>query len=191
MTDTHAVERLRDSVTDGRTENIRYRQNQLQSLHAALRSEADALCGALAQDARASSAEVETEFYLTMDAVRHFYDALDFDAEHKQEYLPVTEGRDNATRRVGVGLVVIRPTTHTRLYSIVTPLAAAISAGNCVILEVCKKKKRPDPGSPGKTLVLTLSSRANKPAQLAARYVAADRRRAPARINGRAGRQHL
>ena len=117
MTDTAAVERLRDSVTDGRTENIRYRQNQLLSLHAVLRSEADALCAALAQDARASSAEVATEFYLTMDAVRHFYEALDFDAEHRKEYLPVKEGRDNTTRRVGVGLVVIRDRKSTRLNS--------------------------------------------------------------------------
>ncbi|KAK8041325.1 hypothetical protein PG994_014332 [Apiospora phragmitis] len=133
--DTTAIERLQDAVTDGRAENIRYRQNQLQSLHARLRDEAGSLCGALARDSQASGAEVETEYYLAMDAVRHFYDSLDFKAEHEREYA-VTHGRDNATRRLGAGLVVVRPTSHTRFYSIVTPLAAAISAGNCVIVEL-------------------------------------------------------
>lgn len=133
---TLAIERLQDAVTDGRAENIRYRQNQLQSLHSSLREEAGGLCAALAKDAHSSSsAEVEAEYYLAMDAVRHFYDSLDFDEEHEKEYA-VTRSKDNATRRLGAGLVVIRPTSHTRFYSIITPLAAAISAGNCVIVEV-------------------------------------------------------
>ena len=133
--DTIAIERLQDAVIDGRAENIRYRQNQLQSLHASLREEAGTICAALAKDAQSSNAEVEAEYYLAMDAVRHFYDSLNFTEEHEKEYA-VTHGKDNATRRVGAGLVVIRPTSHTRFYSIVTPLAAAISAGNCVIVEV-------------------------------------------------------
>ncbi|KAK8047746.1 hypothetical protein PG996_015810 [Apiospora saccharicola] len=132
---TLAIERLQDAVTDGRAENIRYRQNQLQSLHASLREEAGSICAALAKDAQSSSAEVEAEYYLVMDAVRHFYDSLNFNEEHEKEYA-VTHGKDNATRRLGAGLVVIRPTSHTRFYSIVTPLAAAISAGNCVIVEL-------------------------------------------------------
>ncbi|KAK8855267.1 Aldehyde/histidinol dehydrogenase [Apiospora arundinis] len=133
--DTIAIERLQDAVIDGRAENIRYRQNQLQSLHASLREEAGGICAALAKDAQSSSAEVEAEYYLAMDAVRHFYDSLNFAEEHEKEYA-VTHGKDNATRRLGAGLVVIRPTSHTRFYSIVTPLAAAISAGNCVIVEL-------------------------------------------------------
>ncbi|KAK8067053.1 hypothetical protein PG997_013800 [Apiospora hydei] len=133
--DIPAIERLQDAVTDGRAENIRYRQNQLQSLHASLREEAGSICSALAKDAQSSAAEVETEYYLAMDAVRHFYDSLNFAEEHEKEYA-VTHGKDNATRRLGAGLVVIRPTSHTRFYSIVTPLAAAISAGNCVIVEL-------------------------------------------------------
>lgn len=72
---------------------------------------------------------------MALDAVRHFYDTLDFDKELQQEY-NVANGKDNKDRRVGAGLVIIRPTTHTRYYSIVNPLAAAISAGNCVILEL-------------------------------------------------------
>ncbi|KAH8664057.1 Aldehyde/histidinol dehydrogenase [Xylariales sp. PMI_506] len=129
------LERLQMAVIDGRTENIRYRQNQLQALHAALRTEAADICTALAKDSEVSPAEVETEFYLAMDCIRHFYDTLDFSEEHRKEYL-IAEGKDNSSRKQGVGLVVIRPTSHTRLYSIISPLSAAIAAGNCVALEL-------------------------------------------------------
>lgn len=70
-----------------------------------------------------------------MSAIRHFYDSIDFAKELKEECL-VTTGVDNVSRRVGVGLVVIRPTTYTRFYSVISPIAAAIAAGNCILLEV-------------------------------------------------------
>lgn len=130
-----AVQRLQLAAIDGRTENMRYRQGQLQALHSSLRTEAGAICEALIKDTQASKAEVETEYFLAMDSVRHFYDSLNFEEEHQKEY-SVTHGKDNAGRRLGIGLVVIRPTSHTKLFSIVSPLAAAISAGNCVVLEV-------------------------------------------------------
>lgn len=133
--DTAAIERLQASVVDGRTENGRYRQDQLQRLHRTLREEASQITAALVADSRSSSSEVDAEYFLGMEAVRHFYDSLDFEKDLKEEY-SVVRGEDNLTRRVGAGLVVIRPTSHTRFYSIVTPLAAAIAAGNCVILEV-------------------------------------------------------
>lgn len=136
MAESAAIERLQSSVVDGRTENGRYRQDQLQALHKTLREEAGQICSALLSDSNSSSAEVETEYYLVMDAVKHFYDGLHFDEELKEEY-SVVHGKNNLSRRVGVGMVVIRPTSHTRFYSIVTPLAAAITARNCIVLEVC------------------------------------------------------
>lgn len=120
---------------DGRTENGRYRQDQLQRLHRTLREEASQIIAALVADSKSSSSEVDAEYYLGMEAVRHFYDSLDFEKDLKDEY-SVVRGEDNLKRRVGAGLVVIRPTSHTRFYSILAPLAAAIAAGNCVILEV-------------------------------------------------------
>lgn len=136
MAETAAIERLQTSVVDGRTENGRYRQYQLQALHKILREEAGHICSALFADSESSSAEVETEYYLAMDAVRHFYESLNFEEELKEEY-SVVHGKDNMNRRIGAGLVVIKPTGHTRFYSIITPLAAAIAAGNCIIIEVC------------------------------------------------------
>lgn len=133
--DSAAIDRLQESVVDGRTENGRYRQDQLHRLHTALGEQASQIIAALAADSKSCSAEVDAEFYLGMEAVRHFNDSLDFEKDLKEEYR-VVRGEDNLERRVGAGLVVIRPTTHTRFYSVVTPLAAAIAAGNCIILEV-------------------------------------------------------
>lgn len=137
MASTHeqALERIQSTVVDGRTENVRFRQGQLQSLHKTLQEEGSSICRALTQDSSSSAVEVQAEFYLALDAIRHFYDTLDFDKELQEEY-NVAHGKDNKDRRVAAGLVIVRPTTHTRFYSIVNPLAAAISAGNCVILEV-------------------------------------------------------
>ncbi|KAM7199235.1 hypothetical protein V8F20_005837 [Naviculisporaceae sp. PSN 640] len=138
-----ALERIAESVTDGRAENVRYRQEELFSLHASLVEHAPFICQALATVPRTESDErreeavheAEVEYYLTLDAVRHFYDSLDFDKELEDEYA-VTNGRNYENRRVGYGMVVIRPTRHTRFYSVVVPLAAALSAGNCVVVEV-------------------------------------------------------
>ncbi|KAK6075440.1 putative aldehyde dehydrogenase [Seiridium cupressi] len=129
-----AIERLQMAVVDGRTENVRYRQGQLQSLSAALRDDVEKIASALADDSKGSPKEVEVEYYLAMNTVRHFYDTLNFEMEYTREY-QVVHGKDNAMRREGVGLVLIRPTNHTRFYSIIAPLAAAISAGNSVLVD--------------------------------------------------------
>ncbi|KAG6357138.1 hypothetical protein INS49_015015 [Diaporthe citri] len=141
--DTAAIDRLQASAVDGRTENGRYRQDQLQRLHKALREKASQITAALVADSKSPSSEVDAEYYLGMEAVRHFYDSLDFEKDLKEEY-SVVRGEDNLTRRVGAGMVVIRPTSHTRFYSIVTPLAAAIAAGNCIILELSETLSQVD-----------------------------------------------
>ncbi|KAK3378388.1 Aldehyde/histidinol dehydrogenase [Podospora didyma] len=135
-----ALERVEAAAIEGRTENIRYRQDQLQKLHQALSHYEKQICDALLQDSSSSpeaadELEVAKEFYWGMTGIRHFYDELDFGKELENEYR-VANGQDNVARRVGVGVVVIRPTTHTRFWSVVSPLAAAIAAGNCVVLEL-------------------------------------------------------
>lgn len=139
------MERLRAAVIDGRTANVRYRQNELLSLHSILRENADQICAAIAKDASdgafslsESNSEADIEYYLAMDATRQFYQALDFKHALKEEYL-IASGLDNPSWRVGKGLVVIKPTEHTRFYSVICPLAAAIAAGNCVYVQVSQK----------------------------------------------------
>ncbi|KAF4876250.1 Aldehyde dehydrogenase family 3 member B1 [Colletotrichum siamense] len=130
-----AIEKLLVTLVDGRAEGIRFRQDNLISLHEELRKESAALCAAEEKDSGASKTEVEVEHFLSMEAIRHFYESLDFGKELDTEYL-VAHGKDNTTRRTGAGLVIIRPTTYTRLFSILSPLAAAIAAGSVVALEL-------------------------------------------------------
>lgn len=130
-----AIEKLLATVVDGRAEGVRFRQDNLRSLHDGLRRESTTLCTAQERDTGASKSEIELEYYLAMEAVRHFFDSLDFATELDAEYL-VARGKDNKARRTGAGLVVVRPTTYTRLFSILSPLAAALAAGSVVALEV-------------------------------------------------------
>lgn len=130
-----AIRRLQAAVTDGRTSNIRYRQNEFQKLHAILAENADAISVAIAKDTQGSTSEIETEIFLTLESLRHHYDSLDFAKELREEY-SITNGENNVNRRVGVGIVLIRPTLHTRFYSILAPVLAAIASGNCILLEL-------------------------------------------------------
>ncbi len=130
-----AVEMLHAAVIDSRAGNVRYRQNELYSLHATLRENADAIGEAIAKDAKSSTTKAQTEFFLAMDAIRKSYESLDFDTLLKEEY-SIKYGKDNAGKRVALGLVAIRPSNHDRFYSVITPLVAAIEGGNCVVLEV-------------------------------------------------------
>jgi acyl-CoA reductase-like NAD-dependent aldehyde dehydrogenase len=132
-----SIDILRSAVIDGRTENVRHRQNEFQKLHSVLRGNSSSICDAIAKDSGGSTANAEKEFVLAMDAIQNIYETLDFDQSLKEEYL-VKEGKDHLSRRVGVGIVAIRPTRHSRLYSILSPLAAAFAAGNCVLVEVRK-----------------------------------------------------
>jgi hypothetical protein len=99
-----SFELLRAAAIYGRTTNIRYRQNELQSLHAALRNDAESICAAIQNDSQSSgaNAESEAEYYLAIDAVAHFYEVLDFDKALKDEYM-ISTGEDNPNRRVGKG----------------------------------------------------------------------------------------
>ncbi len=134
-----ALERLEATIIDGRAENVRFRQDQLQNLHRALCEEEDGIRSALSADSSVlTPAEIETEYALTLDAIRHFYDSLDFDRELEDEYR-IANGKTYKNRRVPIGIVLIRPTRHTRLFSVVVPLAAAIAAGNCVVLELVQQ----------------------------------------------------
>jgi acyl-CoA reductase-like NAD-dependent aldehyde dehydrogenase len=129
------LRQIRAAAVDGRAESIRYRQNQLRCLHSTLQGQYDALTQCVQKDGQLSATEAETELYLAVAAVANAYDSLSLSSDLEQEY-SIANGKDNASRRVGAGLVIIRPTTHTRVFSILSPLATAISTGNCVVIEV-------------------------------------------------------
>lgn len=136
-----SIENLLVTLVDGRAEGVRFRQDNLISLHNELCKESAALTAAQEKDTGASKTEIEAEYFLALEAVRNFYDSLDFAKELETEYL-VAQGKDNTSRRTGAGLVIIRPTGYTRLFSILSPLAAALAAGSVVALEVRTRLSR-------------------------------------------------
>ncbi|TGO19723.1 hypothetical protein BPAE_0336g00030 [Botrytis paeoniae] len=133
------IDNLRASVIDGRSDNVRYRKNELQSLHKVLRNNVDRITSAISEDFFGNIRKIDTEvlcvFHLASDVIRRFYQTLNFKESISNEY-KAANGIDFLSRKIGKGLVVIRPTTHTRFYSIICPIAIAIAAGYCVCLEL-------------------------------------------------------
>lgn len=81
--------------------------------------------------------EAQLEIYLAVSIVEDLYDAFSFEKALSEEYR-IARGEDWHNRKDGVGIVYLRPHGHTLLYSIVSSMANAIAAGNCVVVEVRK-----------------------------------------------------
>lgn len=126
---------LRASALENRCENLRFRQDQFHAFHTSLTSNADVLLEAIASDNPCTQSEASLEFYLALDAIRISYSALNFEKGLEEEYA-VKYGKNNEVRRVAVGIVCVRPQRESRFYSVVSAVAAAIEAGNCVVVEV-------------------------------------------------------
>lgn len=137
MASTHkaAISRLRAAKIDGRTENLRYRQSQLQYLHRELCSASDELRGAIRKDASFTAPEADVEFASAMSALKEAYESLDFDQALDAEYNPA-RGFDYTSRRTGVGIVYIRPANSFPFFNVISPVVAAIAAGNCIMLQL-------------------------------------------------------
>lgn len=132
-----AVARIQAADIDGRARNPRYIQRQLAKLHESLVKHAKPLQDAIVADTHVGVAEAELEFCLAVDAVKEQYTSINIQQMLEDEY-SVAKGRDWPARRTAAGIIYIRPQTHTILFSIVSPLASAIAAGNCVVVEVSR-----------------------------------------------------
>nr|OQO17170.1 hypothetical protein B0A51_15374 [Rachicladosporium sp. CCFEE 5018] len=130
-----ALARLRAAKIDGRTENVRYRQSQLQYLYRELIALQDELRAAIRKDSSISEAEADVEFAAGMTCVKDAYETLDFDKSLSDEY-SVARGQDVTQRRRGVGLVYVKTGIDFPFFSVLAPLAAAVAAGNCVLVQV-------------------------------------------------------
>ncbi|EOD47418.1 putative aldehyde dehydrogenase protein [Neofusicoccum parvum UCRNP2] len=131
-----ALSNVRCTATDGRLQNIYWRLDQLRSLHTTLVSHEASVLEAITNDSHNTLAEAKIELYLALAAVKQHFLSLHPDQELEREYR-VAHGKDAADRRDPVGIVYIEPaTTHTPFYSVVVPLAAAIAAGNCVVVQL-------------------------------------------------------
>jgi acyl-CoA reductase-like NAD-dependent aldehyde dehydrogenase len=147
-------ERVDAARIDGRARNIRYRQKQLLAVHSFLLEKEGELVKAIQQgncmmillilDTGRSRRECQYEVSCTIDIVEKHYENLDFDAALLKEK-NIARGVSAADWRDPLGTVAIvceaRSIHSTNamakldpLNLAVSPLAAAIAAGNCAIL---------------------------------------------------------
>ncbi|PYI19517.1 aldehyde dehydrogenase PutA [Aspergillus violaceofuscus CBS 115571] len=129
--------RILSAEIDGRTQNIRYRQNQFHRLQSTLVQHVDQIKDALLTDSGHAPEEVRAEICLALKEIRTHYASLDLSRDLEEEYR-VAHGKDNRDGKRGAGIVYIVPCTHTMFFSIVSALSAALAAGNCIILELTK-----------------------------------------------------
>lgn len=127
--------RIRASVIEGRSQTPRYIQTQLVRLHEALQKSQSSIRQAIEHEHGHSTAEIDTEIYQTVSALRQEYESFDLSKFLDDEY-STARLKDSPSRRVPIGCVYIIPSSHTRLYSVVQLVAAAIAAGNCVMIQV-------------------------------------------------------
>lgn len=137
---THSAEvmdlsRILAANIDGRTQNTRYRQSQLQKLQSALVGHIADIQDAIHADSGHTRIEVRAEIVLALQELRAHYSCLSLEKDLSAEYR-IAQGKDNPDGVRGVGIVYIVPSVHTPFYSIISALSAALAAGNCVILEV-------------------------------------------------------
>lgn len=129
---------LISSAQEGRGRSPRYRQNQLLFMHDFLRTNVDRIRTAIARDTTTTDSYVDIEIALSLAVVRRLYEKVDFKKAISDEFR-VARGEDNADARIPYGVVLIRPTSHTRFFSIISAAATALAAGNVVLLEVCSQ----------------------------------------------------
>lgn len=129
------LERIDAAAIDRRAHNIRYRQGQLRLLAAFIQKHSDKICEAIARDSGLSKDETVFELYQSVETIRTLYGELDLQAALDEEY-SIAKNKDNVSARMPIGIVVIRPGHHSRLFSVISPAAAALAAGNCVVVEV-------------------------------------------------------
>jgi acyl-CoA reductase-like NAD-dependent aldehyde dehydrogenase len=132
---TTPFSRIRAAAVDGRLCNVYWRQGQLENLHAALISHSHEIRDAIRQDTGNTASEARIEYLLALSAIKELYSSLDPAKELRDEY-STANGIDSPLARQPAGLAYIDPASYSMFYSVLSPLAAAIAAGNCVIVRV-------------------------------------------------------
>lgn len=127
--------RILAAEIDGRMHSIRYRQTQFLRLQSALVQHIEEIKDAILEESGHFLEEVFAEICLALDEIRTHYTSLDLDKYLQEEY-SIAHGKDRRGGRRGAGIVYIIPIDHTLFYSVISVLAAALAAGNCIILEV-------------------------------------------------------
>ncbi|THX28909.1 aldehyde dehydrogenase PutA [Aureobasidium pullulans] len=125
---------IESAAIDGRARTPRFIQRQLANLHKAITTNAKIIQDAIVADTSVKLREAQLEIHLSISVVKELYDNFSVEEALSQEYR-VARGQDWCDRNDAVGTIYLRPQSHNLVYSIVSPLANAIAAGNCVVIE--------------------------------------------------------
>ncbi len=127
----------RISIADieGTASSVRHRQDQLHGLHNSLLKAKTSILDALKQDYGYTDWEAGFEYLLALSELRSHYESIDLQSE-KAATKSIEQGTETV-RFSAVGIVYIIPkTSRNGFYATISPLCAAMAAGNCVIIEV-------------------------------------------------------
>ena len=123
--------RIQIARLEGRAQSVRLRQSLFHSLNSALTSSESTIKEAIAAETGNSDADITLEYSLALSELRTHYESLDLKTEVK-----LAHTLEDADRTTCLGIVYIVPAQRNLLYSALSPICAALAAGNCVILEV-------------------------------------------------------
>lgn len=123
----------------GKTHSLQYRLNQLRNIYFALQDNKEKICDALYQDFnRAPSETMNLEYALVMSHLLHTMSHLHkWAAPEKVGDLPVNMmGTPVYIEKIPLGTVLVISPFNYPLVLSVESIAAAIAAGNCVVLKL-------------------------------------------------------
>jgi acyl-CoA reductase-like NAD-dependent aldehyde dehydrogenase len=123
--------RIEIANLEGRAQSTRFRQKVLHTLHQALRSAEKTIKDAIYMDTGYSELETTLEYTLAVSELRIHYNSLSLEEDLKSQ-----RATENPSATTSVGIIFIHPSNRNLFYSVISSTAAAIAAGNCVILEV-------------------------------------------------------
>lgn len=127
--------KIETSRLDGQAQSFRYKQAALRRLHEALIEAATKLKTSIQADWFISSLEADLELSKTLLELRSLYESLDLQKDIKSIH-QIEKGHQNLERTRPLDIVYIKPSKWSLLYSVISPLAAAVAAGCCVVVEV-------------------------------------------------------
>ncbi|KPI35035.1 Fatty aldehyde dehydrogenase [Cyphellophora attinorum] len=129
------MDTIRASIIDGIAINARFRERTLSALHRGIETSRPEIIAALHDGvARTTQIEAEAQYIMTLNAIRDFHRSTNPKESLKQEYRPA-KSQDDTHKRSPIGYAYILTPVGDPLYSLVVPVAAAIAAGNCVLIE--------------------------------------------------------
>jgi acyl-CoA reductase-like NAD-dependent aldehyde dehydrogenase len=123
------------SSLEGRARSVRFQKSQLRRLHEELVQSRNEIQELMIKEEHHTEKEAAFEYVLLLSELSNHYAALNSKSQ-LQLARRIELRENNISRTRSVDIVYIVPSKHTPVYSIISPIGAAISAGSCIIVEV-------------------------------------------------------